>query len=770
MGFQGDQMEDERQAASRQEAIVIQLVQHENERLTRLLRNLYQEFRLGEGDRSQLYEHICRELAQYFRADCCELYLVKQHVAESAGQKTEEVLSLVAAFGPWEAALKPRYVRRIFPTEYSLDSSNHTTRRFNDGKARVDLCRVAVREHKEEGAVDVKQGGAPSYADPEWHVVWPRDNLYNVSRNVISCPVLRHRSCGDWKPYPIGLIKLENRRPSYSRAFEFNYEARKLFFGAYFELCSVAGYVRDLLRRLENGESQVSLFTPMHDGDGWRQHFQEHPAGRPYYDVVQNWHRDMLPPEDKRSDTEFLKSIAGKAWEEYNGVSTKLSNILDLVAEAEVFLQALHAVLEKLRQKPAATDSEPRGGQSLGSAPSPSLFNLIDLVKARSRDGKHLDKVAQVIHEALDKACSEGGEEYDPGDPKKSCLAFVRARSRPADPGKPQEGADKSDPTGGGDLWARLVKEFNSRLNGQSVLLGLLEPAGRENLAASMCRFIEDTAQAILDGRPATGADMVPEVLGCYQCAQDVADYVNKNPYAQKKVGPADCEDQEKGLKQAIKRFAIIHAKACMHAHTFDPQVDEPRLYSIQSHVSQIIDNHLMERMRDLNISFDQLELLGLTDSSVERLELLDKRLHDAARSQERVVRSCLAARSDDAIDRCVVTVRMRSVHDILEELVEPLRRQNIPDKIQVLLLEVETVPKNLQDRSWYRDKVIPELRKALGSGWQDGDAFRLYQSFTGENLFANEAAVEPRQSRRPVPNWLFALNTKLQEYCRVGK
>src|SRR5207247_776189 len=101
------------------------------------------------------------------------------------GPACEEVLVLTAALGPWEQALHPRFSRRVIRTQYALDSDAHTARRFRSGRATVDVCRAAYGRKEKK-----------SPRDAEWHLVWTRNNLYTVSRNIISCPILRHRSKG----------------------------------------------------------------------------------------------------------------------------------------------------------------------------------------------------------------------------------------------------------------------------------------------------------------------------------------------------------------------------------------------------------------------------------------------------------------------------------------------------------------------------------------------------------------------------------------------
>src|SRR5688572_30715765 len=94
----------------------------ENERLNRLIRNLYIKFRLDRYPAAELYDHICREVAQYFHADACSLLLVR-HKREKDPTGTTDLrtcLELVGAFGPWEEALHPKKTRRKQVVQYDL--------------------------------------------------------------------------------------------------------------------------------------------------------------------------------------------------------------------------------------------------------------------------------------------------------------------------------------------------------------------------------------------------------------------------------------------------------------------------------------------------------------------------------------------------------------------------------------------------------------------------------------------------------------------------
>ena len=591
------------------ERLVTALVQHENERLTRLLRNLYQEFRLGRGERSQLYEHICRELAQYFHCDCCQLYLVRHNLARARNGRgrLEESLVLEAAFGPWEQALKPRHVRRIFPTQYLLDrqSTSHSVTRYYCDDPTADICRSEYR------------GSGLGRSDVEWHLVWRRDNLYSTSRNILSCPVARHRSRGDFPPYKVGLIKLENRRPLLSRAFESDWATSKLYLGRYFELCSVAGYVKDLENRLDHADTLESLFAPLHDADGWRHHYQVHEAGKCYFQEVRRWQQRVR--RSVKGDTpERVQEVREHLRTQYTEAKQQLSAIMDLVVEAETLLQELTTAC--VAMSPDAQTEEfkadlrrlPRG------APAPSFFNAVGLVKAGENTKWLKDAVCagiERVHPTSDAA----------SDPIGSCRDLAEYVGKT----KTRAGSSRTS------LWGHLVRRF---LEENQEWGGLLTGRKRALAAMALCDLLRQSAIAIQGERGETvNSALSPARVAAHQCADAVLRVLGRN-------GGSPDQKDEVGC---VKLLAKASADACMHAHTFDPRLDRTRVFSIQSHVSQILDNYLMDKARlaGLVISFDHIEILGLTESTVDELARLQKLLSDTAKCLELDLRRELTVR-----------------------------------------------------------------------------------------------------------------------------
>jgi len=725
---------------------VAELVARENERLTRLLRNLYQEFRPGWGGHSQLYEQICRELAQYFRCDSCELYLVQQEY-DPDKPRFDEKLVLTAAFGPWERALAPRFVRRIMQTRYPLDGDSHTARRFRAGRALVDVCRADYGQ----------QEGIPR--DAEWHLVWSRENLYNVSRNIISCPILRHRSRGKNDPYPIGLIKLENRRPFRARAFESDCDPSwELYLGSYFELCSVAPYIRDLenrLSKLGDAEPVDSFFAPLHDGDGWRQHYQTHPGCEIYYQTVRNW-LDTLRKTHGRIQTRNDLEI------QYKEATEQLAEIMDLVVEVEVLLQTLSASVDKLDQtRRPGNVVEQTGAAKAEEAPMPFLFNIHELTRQARQSEACIREIRQAICLAVDKVTHGGQTELS--DAFQNLTSWIAGEANAGSEyvneygragtqeGGPTISAHRGIEAKPRNLWDALVQEFSKR-NRNKVSGVLLKKRKREELARNMCELLQGVAAAIINSRSGgIASDLTPRYLASYHCARQVMTTIQLcDAPAQPIIGTA--------------RLGHVLAAACMYAHSFDPDVDEARLYSIQSHVSQIIDNHLMERARDFEISFDQLELLGLTESSVEELERLEKLLRDATECQVAALRNYLVGQGKG--DVFTVEGHPSSISNILEEIAFP---RGVPvTLLRVTLASPESQRIPLKKAAWpdIPPKRLPRYLDLVATG--TGQVMRFMVK--SEAGLGKELPDLDEGLHRPSPRWLFELNRDLERFCRITR
>lgn len=732
-------------AYRKSETIVTALVQRENERLTRLLRNLYQEFRLSQGDRTQLGEHICRELAQYFHCDCCQLYLVRQEnvVSDSGVSAPQEALVLVAAFGPWERALHPRYVRRIFRTQYDLNGDSHTARVLREADARVDMSRRSFRKRKQ---VSSHRPVQRQVEDAEWHLVWWRDNLYSVSRNILSCPVLRHRSrqpkpqghAVQAQPYPIGLIKLENRRPPISHAFEFDQSAGDLYLGAYFELCAVAGYLNDLRKRADIADSVTSLFMPLHDADGWRQHFQERPTGCAYFQEILAWQQDAQESMCNKEHSIIQKQLH----RQYADANRTLSEVLDCVVEVEVFLQELTMALGVLGLKTGCDETLWREVERLPeNAPAPSLFNAIGLVKAKEKVGW----LRNAFRDAILEFCP-AAENTD--DPKSVCQHLLG--STIGELTRDDQITEKE-----ATVLQRLVDVFTRRNRQWS---GLLEARNRNQACDWLCRFLESIAQRVrAHWEPAGRSIPTPAAMAAYQSAHKVMHLRKQAKSGQE----SDSQDFD-----AIEHLGELSAVACMRAHTFDSWLDTARLFSVQSHVGQVLDNYLLDRARmaGTGVTFDHIETLGLTDSSMDELERLAKLLADTGQCFESLIRR----EAEHEIGPQMQT-NLRDVGDILEDLVSlSLRESTGP--IDLLDVQMRSSPAetlhSLMSNGILTKWKCKDLKDSLVKIRIDKDSIKLQLLLSSATMRGPIVQGPGIPHDRPSPLWLFRLNTELEDLC----
>lgn len=701
------------------EATVTRLVQRENERLTRLLRNLYQEFRLGRGDRSRLYEHICRELAQYFQCDCCQLYLVRQEpdAAGDGDAQPREMLELVAAFGPWEQALSPRFVRRALKTQYRLESRSHTAQVFRQTYSRADLSRLHYRSTLEG-------------RDSEWHLVWHRHNLYTISRNMLSCPILRHRSLssrhsGD--PYPVGVVKLENKRPLLSRAFNSDFETSRLYLGEFFKLFAVAGYIRDLQRRVLRADAFDALFAPLHDSDGWRQHYQEHDAGSDYFEVIRSWQSEEAAR--LAHSQQDLESVRHELSCQYEEAEKQLSELMNLVVEVEVLLQEVATACCAIWKDKAPREFVDDLERLPAHAPAPSLFHAVGLAKA----GQVPEWLGDVVATTLERIAPGCRPEAEPAECCRTLVCKLTEQTGPL--ARPRQ-----DPREG--LWPRLAAAFrrdNTRLS------MLFQRRHRDLLAKNMCKWMRSAAIEVRN-RYASVATMAltPSLSACFHSADGILAALGK-----------------KG-DDPISRLAEASAAACMHAHTFNPRVDGVRLYSIQSHVAQVLDNYLMDKARisGLGVSFNHVEMLGLTESSLSELERLQKLLADVARSLESVVRRHLAARHPDEATRTTIRTTSREVSALLDELVSSV---SLSTRVEPWLgradVSCETGAVGADTGGRFVTLEDLDLRVPAKLGVR-AERERITVSYEGDAALSSQ--------RRPTPLWLRALNDSLQDAVKM--
>src|ERR1700722_387408 len=178
-------------------------IQSENERLNRLIRNLYLHFHLEHYRDRDLYDHICQELADYFHADTCSLYLVsyEEDVVEDAtlAPRLQKWIELMGACGPWRRALRQHYVRRRSRSRYQLPITLNSDQLIPELTRRAFFSNAPWRYNS---AYDFRKPSryAPSQSnisasdlseDLPRQVIWFNDGLYNSARCALVSLIVR---------------------------------------------------------------------------------------------------------------------------------------------------------------------------------------------------------------------------------------------------------------------------------------------------------------------------------------------------------------------------------------------------------------------------------------------------------------------------------------------------------------------------------------------------------------------------------------------------
>ena len=370
----------------------------ENERLNRLIRNLYlyllQFEHYSERD---LYDRICQEVAEYFRASSCELYLVRYEEEDSdqspprsgttntsPGKHEYSLakwLELVGAYGQGRRALQQRYVRHADRLRYELPL-DHSKRHDLTGMTRLafiseDPTRyVSGYDHRATRNGDPKPG-QPDVPRLRTHasrqVVWYQDGLHNSFRCSLMASNLREgRDTADFARTPdyrrIGLIKVENRLPhgvaGYTESLRSGTDQSYLFFLEEWRIAALRPYVRDLFDSVKRGGNP---FFPLHNNVGWRQYFDDHPLGATYF-------QQLLQELDQKSKSNQhsadKKKLDKKLKEGYDSFSHWLENLVECLIRLESWVQHLGYACRLL----CGLGETPLLDKSV-----PSLFNVYNL-------------------------------------------------------------------------------------------------------------------------------------------------------------------------------------------------------------------------------------------------------------------------------------------------------------------------------------------------------------------------------------------------------
>ncbi len=371
----------------------------ENERLNRLIRNLYlyllQFEHYSERD---LYDRICQEVAEYFRASSCELYLVRYEEGEvdppdhkfgpptwpspERKYKLTKWLELVGAYGQGRRALQRRYVRHADRLRYEipLDPPANATSLpkmtrmgfINEGPSRY-ASGYDHRAARHTGSKTGRSEKSSLHDEASRQVVWYQDGLHNSFRCNLMAPIVREGRQGDSAtrtPYyrRIGLIKVENRLPhgvaGFGETLRVGTDQSYLYFLNEWRIAALRPYVRDLPG---SAKPDASPFFPLHNNVGWRQYFDDHPLGAEYF-------RQLLHELDQRAKGAHhapnKRQIEEELKKGYGEFSTWLENLVECLIRLESWIQHLGYACRLLC--------------GLGETPSldkpiPSLFNVYNL-------------------------------------------------------------------------------------------------------------------------------------------------------------------------------------------------------------------------------------------------------------------------------------------------------------------------------------------------------------------------------------------------------
>ncbi|MFQ6044595.1 MAG: hypothetical protein ACE5PV_27395 [Candidatus Poribacteria bacterium] len=173
----------------------------ENQRLDRLIHNLYLKFQLDYYSERDLYNHICQEVAQYFRADCASLYLIRYEEAyqpDEKGNKSVKLikwLDLVGAFGPWRRALRPQYRRERSRSRYEIPFDEENIPEKGMGLTRKGFFTTgSMRFNSGYDFRSWREGEIQLRKEVVRNVVWYQDGLYNSCRCILTTPIVRESS------------------------------------------------------------------------------------------------------------------------------------------------------------------------------------------------------------------------------------------------------------------------------------------------------------------------------------------------------------------------------------------------------------------------------------------------------------------------------------------------------------------------------------------------------------------------------------------------
>ena len=658
-----------------------ELIFEENERLRRLIYNLYLNFRLEYLPEQQLYDDICRNVTQYFHVDSCALYLVGQDAKEGPAS-LETFYELKGAFGPYDRALRPQYVRRQPKTRYPL----YTTPLINEWQHnKLGMTEFALFEdiptfypsrmnfrHKprKEG-----ESSPQDPADTVGQLVWYQDNLYNTSRNIIFAPIFLFEDDEDlsrgMKRQADGLLKIENRAPRMIPAY--GTAGPNHFFTDLWALAALRPYIRDLL-------ASEDYERPAQDNEGWRRHYNDHRLGKEYFEVLVGWLnslKDDIPNEGQRK---------GKITQILEGLSSDIGKLLNFVTEAEMLLQNLNYAQTILQQVQSGKIT------SYDLAYAPSLFNMNNLLlvwisRKQDKDKKtpknntvfgklwnELNRlnIEDIAKEVLNKI-------FPVGVPSAKEKANFKITEQSLENLESEKVPD--------DVLEKLKSIKNQEFTKEEEFVGLLKTTiGEEQLVQFKSVILKHAAEkdfiSLLDDvrvepsqerlkilKSKNGEhinlsagvkiliERIKDIAGCILNSDVIlhADDMrisNEEKIAfriakriQQQEEDQRIPDEEKRLMTLLSELSAI---ASMHCHTFN-ETDVFRMMFVANHVSQVLHNHILQQARRMKIeaSSEELSSLRLTLFGLETLKEIEKVWQDVAEELEYKVRRYLTEKGN---------------------------------------------------------------------------------------------------------------------------
>ncbi|MFQ6039709.1 MAG: hypothetical protein ACE5PV_02535 [Candidatus Poribacteria bacterium] len=639
-----------------------ELIYGETERLTSFIYKLYEKFRLAHFREEELYDHICREAAQYFHADGASLFLVQYDIDKYG--KLRKRIELVGAFGPWARALRPKHVRVKQPTQHELDEYESGEKIATSTSVNAYLSPFPIlhstrlsfemeREWKKQKAKNASQvvknpaseavsleipapaNFAPASESQETiprNETWLCNNLYNVCRNMLSVSIARREAISEGSKHcKIGLLKVENRSPHAIEGFRSTASVEGLFFKHLWELAAIRPYLQDLKepmnklaerikglmeklaseRRVEEIVDTLEPLSPLRNHASWQQYYDDNSTGREHFQRFKEWIDEQnVDIKEALKKREQIDEKVEDIFDKYTNLSKLIDRLLCFITEAETLLQNMADAKERLDEltSPTAQAEPPLIAPHGKSILAPSFFNVHNLVAALTEKSKTPEI---------------------PSNSTAHCLQEQLRQFRVSFPNAEKAVAEVDDLAAhvtqgllnGGPSDLKLGDYFNGKatwdFNFAEAVNCLLEK-------------LQIIAKALRESTPqGNTAWIVAEERETKNIAEAILLEGEINPQIEKvkKEKAQELEIKENDIKDEQARLLLLAewtATAAMHAHTFD-QMDCHRLSFISGHVCQVLDIHLLQQAKQRKIPIDYMALgeLGLESFALDKLSVI---------------------------------------------------------------------------------------------------------------------------------------------------